>query len=132
MPRAPLLRSTDVRPAALGGALLLTLLVTACGGGGDAAPTNPTPTRPDTLDVFTPGNVFSPTSAEIGRGGTIRFRISESPDGRGHNVIFNRTGAPTNIPVVKDTTVPRTFTNAGTFPYTCTVHPGMDGEVIVR
>jgi plastocyanin len=132
MRRTPLLRSPLALPARIGGALLPCLLLAACSGGGDPAPTTPTVPRPDTLDVFTPGNVFSPTSAEIRRGGTIRFRISESPDRRGHNVIFGRSGAPANIPVVKDTTVPRTFATAGTFPYTCTVHPGMDGEVIVR
>jgi plastocyanin len=108
-------------------------LLAACGGGGDR-PTDPTPTRPDTLDVFTPGNVFSPTSLEIGRGGTVRYRLSESPDGRGHNVVFTSggSGAPANIPVLKDTTVARTFTQLGTFAYSCTVHPGMDGDVIVR
>jgi plastocyanin len=105
----------------------------ACGGGDDR-PTDPDPISPDTVDVFTPGNVFSPTSAEIRRGGTIRYRLSESPDGRGHNVIFTGggSGAPANIPVLKDTTVARTFNQLGTYPYTCTVHPGMDGDVIVK
>ncbi len=109
------------------------LLLGACGVSGDR-PTDPTPTGPDTLDVFTPGNVFSPTSAEIRRGGTIRYRLSESPDGRGHNVVFTGgvAGAPQSIPVLKDTTVARTFTQQGTFPYSCTVHPGMDGDVIVK
>jgi plastocyanin len=109
------------------------LLLVACGGGSDR-PTDPSPTRPDTLDVFTPGNVFSPTSAEIRRGGTIRFRLSESPDGRGHNVVFTGgvPGAPESIPVLKDTTVLRTFTQTGTYPYSCFVHPGMDGDVIVK
>ncbi|MCU0616854.1 MAG: hypothetical protein MUD17_07225 [Gemmatimonadaceae bacterium] len=132
MHRTPLLRSSVSRAALVGGAVLLSLTLAACGGGGDSAPTDPNPARPDTLDVFTPGNVFSPTSAEIRRGDLIRFRISESPDRRGHNVIFSTNGAPANIPVVKDTSVLRTFNTAGTFPYTCTVHPGMDGEVIVR
>ena len=113
---------------------LPVLLVSAAACGSSDRPTDPGTTRPDTLDVFTPGNVFSPTSAEIRAGGTIRFRISESPDGRGHNVLFTGSvpGAPTNIPVVKDTTVLRTFTTAGTYPYSCTVHPGMDGDVVVR
>jgi len=109
------------------------LLFGACSGGADRA-TDPTPARPDTLDVFTPGNVFSPTSAEIRRGSTIRFRLSESPDGRGHNVVFTGggAGAPPNIPVLKDTTVTRTFNQLGTYPYSCLVHPGMDGDVLVQ
>lgn len=41
-------------------------------------------------------------------------------------------GAPESIPVLKDTTVLRTFTQTGTYPYSCFVHPGMDGDVIVK
>jgi plastocyanin len=116
----------------------LVMVFAACASDGDSSadntPTTPGPTRPDTLDVFTPGNLFSPTSAEIRVGGTIRWRISESPDGRGHNVVFsgNAPGKPADIPIVKGVTVPRTFSRTGTFPYTCTIHPGMDGDVVVR
>lgn len=125
--------SRSLRLGSLAAFTTSLLLLGACGGGSDR-PTDPTPTRPDTLDVFTPGNIFSPTSAEIRRGGTIRFRLSESPDRRGHNVIFTGgvSGAPANIPVLKDTIVARTFAQQGTFPYSCTVHPGMDGDVVVR
>jgi len=125
--------SRALRLGSLAGLATSLLLLEACSGGSDR-PTDPTPTAPDTLDVFTPGNVFSPSSAEIRRGGSIRYRLSESPDGRGHNVIFTggTAGAPANIPVLKDTTVLRTFTQVGSYPYTCTVHPGMDGDVIVR
>jgi len=125
--------SRSLRLGSLAACSASLLLLGACGGGSDRA-TDPTPTAPDTLDVFTPGNIFSPTSAEIRRGGTIRFRLSESPDRRGHNVIFtgNMAGAPANIPVLKDTMVTRTFNRQGTFPYSCTVHPGMDGDVVVK
>jgi plastocyanin len=94
----------------------------------------PGPEYPMTLDVFTPGNIFSPATADIAVGGTIRFRMTESPDGDGHNALFNRSvaGAPIDVPIVKDTTVSRTFTKAGTFSYFCTVHPGMNGEVVVH
>lgn len=94
----------------------------------------PGPEYPSTLDVFTPGNIFSPPIAEIAVGGTIRFRMTQSPDGDGHNAIFNRTGAgaPLDVPIVVDSTVSRTFTTRGEFSYFCTVHPGMAGEVIVH
>ncbi len=103
----------------------------ACGGS-DAV--DPGPSYPSTLDVFTPGNVFSPPIAEIAVGGTIRFLMSESPEGDGHNAIFNRNnpGTPADVPIVKDTAVIRTFGTTGTFSYFCTVHPGMAGEVIVH
>lgn len=108
------------------------VIVAACGSDGGSV--SPSATRPDTLDVFTPGNIFSPTTAEIGVGGTIRWRISEANDGTGHNVIFagSAAGTPADIPVVKGVSVLRTFNRAGAFPYACTVHPGMNGDVIVR
>ena len=108
-------------------------LLGACSGDG-AKSTAPSPSGADTVAVFTPGNVFSPTSAEIRVGGTITWNISASSDGTGHNVIFtgNVSGKPADITVVKGVQVSRTFTKAGTYPYSCTVHPGMDGDVVVK
>lgn len=105
--------------------------VVACGGS-DAV--DPGPLYPSELDVFTPGNVFSPPTADIAVGGTIRFLMTESPEGDGHNAIFNRAqpGTPADVPIVKDTAVVRTFGTRGTFSYLCTVHPGMAGEIIVH
>lgn len=106
---------------------LVALAVVACGGGSDPG-TAPVPAAP--VDVFTPGTVFSPFSATIPVGGTVRFNIS----GAAHNVKFDRTtaGAPADIPVVSDVVVARTFGTQGTFAYDCTVHPGMSGQVVVK
>ncbi len=111
-------------------AIVAILSTAACSG--DSV--QPGPEYPSTLDVFTPGNVFSPPIAEIALGGTVRFLMTESPDGDGHNAIFNRTlpGAPIDVPIVVDSTVSRTFTTRGEFSYFCTVHPGMSGEIIVH
>ena len=85
-----------------------------------------------TVDVFTPGNVFSPYSSTIAVGGTVRFNIAGAADG--HNVIFDKsvTGAPADINLVVSAVVSRTFNTRGTFKYDCTVHPGMSGQVIVQ
>lgn len=85
---------------------------------------------PAIVDVFTPGNIFSPFTATIPVGGTVRFNIF----GDDHNVIFARstTGAPADINIVKDVMVERAFSATGTFPYSCTVHPGMNGEIVVQ
>lgn len=89
------------------------------------------PTAPvvTTFDVYTPGNTFSPFSLRVTRGSTVRFNIY----GENHNVIFGRStsGAPTDINVVKDVIVSRQFSAAGSFSYSCTVHPGMTGEIVV-
>lgn len=85
---------------------------------------------PAIVEVFTPGNTFSPFTATVRSGGTVRFNIF----GDDHNVIFARTtaGAPADINIVKDVSVDRAFPALGTFPYSCTVHPGMNGEIVVQ
>jgi len=76
-----------------------------------------------------PGDVFTPFQVTVPVGGTVRWEFPQKP----HNVIFDRkTGAPTDIQSTANSAVSRTFALAGTFPYDCTLHPGMAGEVVVR
>lgn len=84
------------------------------------------------VDVYTSGSIFIPPSVTIGSGDTVRFNMVPDANGEGHNAIFNRAGAPPDVPVVGDTTVARVFNARGTFAYICTVHPGMAGEVVVQ
>lgn len=92
------------------------------------------PPNDDVVDVYTPGEIFTPFTAEISAGGTVRFHFQRASDGDGHNAIFSRAvpGAPDDINVVADTVVSRVFNTRGTFGYVCTVHPGMVGEVVVQ
>lgn len=83
---------------------------------------------PSLATVSMPGNSFSPFNVTIKRSGTVRFEFPSVP----HNVIFtNKSGAPDDIQVVASTTISRTFGTLGTFPYDCTIHPGMSGQVTV-
>ncbi len=76
-----------------------------------------------------PGDVFTPFQVSIPVGGTVRWEFPQ----RAHNVIFDRkTGAPADIQQIANASVARTFNTLGTFPYDCTLHPGMSGEVVVR
>jgi plastocyanin len=78
--------------------------------------------------VSMPGFTFSPFTTNIKVGKTVEFDFPSEA----HNVIFEKkTGAPTDIQVVLNTKVTRTFNTVGTFPYDCTIHPGMSGQVIV-
>lgn len=76
-----------------------------------------------------PGDVFTPFQVSIPIGGSVRWEFPQ----RAHNVIFDKkTGVPADIQSTANTAVSRTFSVLGTFPYDCTLHPGMAGEVIVR
>lgn len=122
--------------ARLAALALLTVTLAACSGSDSAStpPTSPTSPAPTTVDIFTPGDAFSPFTVTVGVGSTLRFNIAFAPDGTGHDVIFaaSPAGAPANINVVGDTIISRVFNTRGTFAYQCTVHPGMTGQVVVQ
>jgi plastocyanin len=111
----------------------------ACGGGGYGAspsPTTPTtPTSPNTPAVAdqvnaTPAITFDPPTLTTKVGHTVTFAFGSV----GHNIFFDAaTGAPADIPGVNaNTSVTRTFASAGTFTYTCHIHPYMQGSVVVE
>ena len=106
------------------------VLLAACGG--DA--TGPGTRHNQLLDVFTIGDSFSPTFATITAGDTVRWNFAPGSDGMGHNVRFTppATGAPADINVLATGTASRVFNTAGDFSYVCDVHPGMNGQVIVK
>jgi len=77
--------------------------------------------------VATAANAFNPQSVTITRTGTVTWTFNAQ-----HNVNFgSTTGAPANIGDTSTGTVQRQFNTAGTFPYQCTLHPGMNGTVVV-
>ncbi|MGQ0766885.1 MAG: cupredoxin domain-containing protein [Gemmatimonadota bacterium] len=83
---------------------------------------------PMTALVSMPGLTFTPFRTFIRRGGTVQFEFPQLP----HNVIFaSRAGAPADIQITSNVRLSRTFATAGLFPYDCTLHPGMSGEVEV-
>jgi plastocyanin len=83
---------------------------------------------PTAVTVSMPGNSFSPFTSTIKVGGTVTFEFPQTP----HNVIFTpRVGAPTDIQVTSNVRIPKTFGVVGLFPYDCTLHDGMKGEVNV-
>ena len=80
-------------------------------------------------DVLMSGEVFLPFNTTIKLNGTVRFNF---PPGIVHNVIFaNRAGVPADILQTQNVIISRTFATAGTFPFDCTIHPGMSGQIIV-
>jgi plastocyanin len=87
------------------------------GGGGGGA------------DVTMEGIAFNPAEVTIAAGDTVTWT---NEDSAGHDVTgdaFN-SGDPGGI--ANGDTFEHTFDEAGTFDYVCTVHPGMEGTVVVE
>ncbi|HEY9229545.1 MAG TPA: plastocyanin/azurin family copper-binding protein [Gemmatimonadaceae bacterium] len=113
----------------------LTVLLAACGGGGDSNPTgvtpggnNGNPTTPvSTSAVTVSDNVFNPAAIQVAPGTTVRWTWSS--DAREHNVRFTDGGSEI---LAANATFSRAFPTAGTFTYQCTLHSGMTGTVTVR
>lgn len=84
---------------------------------------------PTTASVATVGDTFSPSCVTIAAGGSVTWTFNAL-----HNVSWQSGGSPTggNIPDQASGTASRTFPIAGNFAYTCTLHAGMNGRVVVQ
>ena len=128
---------TAYRPLA---ALVVAAVVSmSCGGGSSGnSPTGTsnypgtdgTPQTPGTNQVIaTTGAVFNPSSLSVSAGTAVTFTFESLT----HNVTFDvKPGAPANIGDTAGNSVARTFATAGSYPYRCTIHPGMSGTVTVN
>lgn len=114
------------------GSVTVTASITSGGvtrTGSAAVTVSAGPVGPSTVIVTTPGESFTPETATIGVGGTVTWEIS----GATHNVTFGAAApAGGNIPDTRGATVSRQFTTAGSYPYQCTRHIGMQGRVVVQ
>jgi plastocyanin len=106
------------------------LSTAACGSdnNGDGGTTNPPPDN-NTVQATT-SLTFTPSSLTVNAGQTVTFAFG----GVQHNVFFDAVpGAPANIEQpTSNASVDRTFSTAGTFPYTCHIHPQMHGTIVVQ
>ena len=83
---------------------------------------------PKATDKVTVGNnVFSPADIQVSPGTTVTWTWAQ--DASDHNVTFNDGTGSGNK---SSGTFTRTFSSGGTFPYSCTLHPGMSGTVTVK
>jgi len=92
-------------------------------------------TLPATADVSVDNNFFAPSNAKVAIGAVVTWRWVAVLPPVGHNVTFSGgTGVPTNCANTTSggATCTRTFSTAGTFNYSCTNHPGMNGTIAVR
>jgi plastocyanin len=82
-------------------------------------------------DVGTTAATFTPSCVTITAGGTVTWTFIAAPS---HNVTFTTSNKPPqgDIATTQNTTVSRQFPTAGSYPYTCTLHGGMNGVVVVQ
>ena len=110
-------------------ALTVLALLAGCGSAStSSSPTDAPPTLAATVNA-TPDLVFAPVPASVLPGGTVTFAFGAVA----HNVFFDPApGAPADIPGNNSsTTVARTFPSAGTYNYSCHIHPSMRGTIVV-
>jgi len=108
-------------------AWLVPIALAACSGG-KAGPTESTQRTGATV-VASAQARFTPSVITVPVGGTVTWRFEATA----HNVTFRQAvGAPSNIDGANaNTSIPRSFSVAGTFVYDCTLHPGMSGSITV-
>ncbi len=78
--------------------------------------------------VTAPALSFTPEEVDVQLGGVVTWTMADVP----HTVAFTGAGAPADLPQLQNTSGSRTFTVSGTYPYRCTLHPSMSGEVRVH
>jgi plastocyanin len=120
-------------------ALAAVLLLAACGSGsggsdveenGSVAATGSGASQSAALDMnddlaFVPNVV----TAEVGTLALTAANVGKVP----HNLVFDDGSLPSTETVAggKSQTLTVVFSKAGTYRFTCTFHPGMDGKVVV-
>lgn len=115
-------------------------LAAACGGGDSGTTSPPTHTTPSTpvvpstpsspvvtTSVSVDDNVFNPSNIQVSPGQTVTWTWVTSTV---HNVTFSDGGSGNKGG--SNVTFTKTFPTAGTFSYSCTLHGGMNGSVLVK
>lgn len=99
-----------------------------------AQPTSQVSTQPTALPTSQVSNsasvtiqnfAFSPATVTIAKGGTVTWTNKDSTT---HTVTF----ADGSSDLAGGATFSKTFNDAGTFDYHCSIHPSMTGKVVVQ
>ena len=106
-------------------ALLATVLASAAALGGQIAASGAA-SRTVTLKNI----AFSPKSLSVSKGSKVTFAFRD--DGTTHNVKSSGSKRFKSIGNRSAGSVARTFSRAGTYRYSCTLHPGMSGRIVVH
>jgi len=83
---------------------------------------------PAANEVWMQNSKFSPASRTVSVNTTVKWI---NKDGFDHNVVSDSALFDSGI-IAAGTSFSRTFSTAGTYPYTCTLHSNMTGVIIVQ
>ena len=131
------MRRAFILPVALA---ILALLLAGCGGGGGGSTTaggsTPAPASTTTSGGSGGGTVrvtmkniaFSPQSVRVKVGQKVDWT---NDDGVAHNVTATSGASFRSSDFGQGGTFSYSPTRAGTIDYVCTLHPGMDGTIVV-
>ncbi len=116
--------------------LVATVALVACGsdsGGGSPAEVTATDVPPGAVvvDVVTSARSvgeYLPKEASVPVGATVAWPNKSNAS---HNVVFKDGSLPSSKLYGEGRVFSATFDKAGRFPYRCTIHPGMDGTLVV-
>ena len=112
-------------------ALLAVVAATlaACSGSGYGTSPSAPPGDGKTI-AATPSLSFTPGTLTVNAGETVTFAFG----GIAHNVFFDaQAGTPADIDGNNaNVSVTRVFNTAGTYHYSCHIHPSMRGTVVVN
>jgi plastocyanin len=125
--------------------LTLGLLVAACGGSSATTTTaadGATTTAPATGSTATTGTAggastaqvimtnraYDPQTVTIKVGDTVTWLNQDAPQ---HDVVADSGEFKSDL-FDKGQSFSFTFTKAGTYPYHCSIHPGMTGTIVVQ
>jgi plastocyanin len=85
---------------------------------------------PGANEVFIQGNAFNPSTITVSAGTTVTWT---NKDGITHTVTSTGTALIPNSPSIgSNGTFSQLFSTPGTYPYKCTIHPTMTGNVVVN
>ena len=106
-------------------ALVAFVSALACSSGGGGAAQCPA----GSICMLT--DTYSPSTVTVSAGSQVPFT---NGSGIIHTVTFNNPRSPgvVDIPLHSSGTNSRTFTTIGRFPFHCTQHSGMTGEIVVN
>jgi plastocyanin len=108
--------------------IVFAISLVSCGksSGYGSMSTTPPPAAANTVNIVNMS--FSPSGLTVSVGTTVTWTNSDAMD----HTVTSDNGLFDSGDISDHKTYSRMFSTAGTFPYHCTIHPGMTGTITVK